>query len=173
MWEGASGQDDSGATSVSFYNIKRGNREPAWPRGCWKQGGVRLAFLDFHPRSVLGFRPLPPPLRMLGGRSVDAPWTLRGRSVEAPWGLRERSVNSQWTVSGQSVDDYWTVTERSVYAPWWLHGGSVEAPWALCAAFAVRKVTLRRLHLPLVVVARPLRGPSAFVGDPKIPQIES
>ena len=43
----------------------------------------------------------------------------------------------------------------------------------LAAAISARKVTWWRLDLPLVVVARSLRDPSAPVGDPKIPQIES
>ena len=43
----------------------------------------------------------------------------------------------------------------------------------LAAACAARKVTIWRLDLPLVGVARPLSGPRAFVGDPQIPQNES
>ena len=58
--ENAEIQDDSGAPSDPFYNIKRGSRDPAWPGGCWQRGGDSaggsgVAFLDFYPRSVLGF----------------------------------------------------------------------------------------------------------------------
>ena len=51
-----------------------------------------------------------------------------------------------------------------------LAGGLVLPATGLAAACAARKVTIWRLYLPLEGVARPLRGPIAFVGDPNVPK---